>query len=92
MSTNEVHAERCAEIAPIRYDHEVMTFEKVKDQSDYTTFVAWARNNARKLCEHGACLKGRCRGHLEMPEWEVLEETEESFTCQFSGEIFCRCG
>lgn len=92
MSSTGAATAVCADIEPVHFRHEVKTFKKMKHQSNYTAFATWARNEARKLCEHGQCTKGHCHGHVELPEWEVVEESDETFTCKFSAELFCRCG
>ena len=91
MSDERPHATMCRDIEPVFVAEREVTLTKAREQSDYTTFVAWVRNEARKQCEHGYCPKGKCRGHAEISDWELLSESDEEFTCRFSAEIFCRC-
>ncbi|MGI9334935.1 MAG: hypothetical protein ACR2RL_17455, partial [Gammaproteobacteria bacterium] len=86
MATEVPHATMCTDIELVRQSEQVVTLAKTRDQSDYSTFVAWARNEARKHCERGYCPKGKCRGHVDISEWELLSESNDEFTCRFSAE------
>lgn len=91
MSNELPHATMCTDIEPVRLDKQEITLAKARDQSNYATFAAWTRNEARKHCEGGYCPKGKCRGHVEISSWELLSESADEFTCRFSVEMHCHC-
>ena len=91
MASEQPHATMCEEIEPSHPVDQEVTLVKARTQSDYATFVAWARNEARKRCERGYCPKGKCRGHVEIVKWELVNESGDEFTCRYSADIYCRC-
>ena len=91
MADELPHATMCADIEPVRLVEQEITLAKARNQSDYATFAAWIRNKARKQCESAYCPKGKCRGQVEVTDWEPVSESNDKFTCRFSAEMSCRC-
>lgn len=81
----------CKDIEPVRMNDERRTLQRVPHQSAFATFNDWALHQARRMCERGSCVTGTCRGHVDVSEWRLVEETPDSFTCEFSAEFYCRC-
>ena len=85
------HIVPCKDIEPVRMTGERRTMDKVAEQSAFATFNNWAHHEVRRMCERGSCVTGTCRGHVDVSDWRLVEETDEQFTCEFSAEFFCRC-
>ena len=85
------HIVPCQDIEAVRMQGERRTLDKKPDQSAFAAFNDWAHHEARHLCDRGSCVTGRCRGLVDVSDWQLVEETESSFTCVFSAEFYCRC-
>lgn len=81
----------CGDIEPVHMTGERRTLNKVPARTPFAVFKNWANHEAARLCERGTCLRGTCRGKVDVSDWHIVEQTDTQFTCEFSAEFFCRC-
>lgn len=81
----------CESIERVEMRGERRTLETVPEQTAFATFNNWAQHEARRMCKRGSCVTGTCRGHVDVSDWRVVEQSDGRFTCEFSADFFCRC-
>jgi hypothetical protein len=81
----------CHQIPSVTLQGERRQFDRVEGQTPFSTFNNWAHHEARRLCERGGCATGRCRGHVDVSDWKLVDGDDQGFSCEFSAEFYCRC-
>ena len=89
--TPPAHPMPCHQIQAVTMQGERRSFERVDGQTPFAVFNNWAHHEARRLCERGGCATGKCRGHVDVTDWRLVDTDDRQFSCEFSAEFYCRC-